>query len=263
MQRTLRISLAATALLLLPFIALTKPPVATAATLEVTVKRDPGLAGNRRCSLREAIAAVNSPGVRTPCGRAGRSSNKIVLRAGRYRLSVRPSDTDDNRTGDLNITRARNLTIAGAGSATTVIDASGLGDRVLSITSGARVTLSQLAIHGGHATNGTAGAPGVGVLTCAPGSPASVGTSGGGIFNAGTLTLSGTEVSGNVAGSGGVGGAGSGPAGLAGCAGGSGGAGGNGGGVYNQGTLTVSRSFISGNRAGTGGSAALRPAPGR
>ena len=106
---------------------------------------------------------------------------QIVLRAGRYRLSVRPSDTDDNRSGDLNITRARNLTIVGAGSATTVIDASGLGDRVLSITSGARVTLSRLAIHGGHATGGTAGAPGAGVLTCAPGSPASVGASGGGI----------------------------------------------------------------------------------
>ena len=106
MQRTRRISPAATALFV-ACVALTGPAVATAATLDVAVERDPGLAGNHRCSLREAIAAVNSPGVRTPCGRAGRSSNTIILRAGRYRLSVRPSDTDDNRSGDLNITRAR------------------------------------------------------------------------------------------------------------------------------------------------------------
>ncbi len=85
MQRTRRISSAATALLL-AFVAFTKPSAATAATLKVTVKGDPGLASNHRCSVREAIAAVNAPGVRTPCGRAGRSSNTIVLRAGRYSL---------------------------------------------------------------------------------------------------------------------------------------------------------------------------------
>ena len=252
MQRTRRISPAATALFV-ACVALTGPAVATAATLDVAIERDPDLAGNHRCSLREAIAAVNSPGVRTPCGRAGRSSNTIVLRAGRYRLSVRPSDTDDNRSGDLNITRARNLTIVGAGSVKTVIDASGLSDRVLSITSGARVTLSRLAIHGGHASSGTAGIPGAGVLTCPPVSAATVGASGGGIVNAGTLTLSDTVVSGNTAGSGGAGNAGSGPAGLAGCVGGSGGAGGNGGGIDNTGRLTVSNSTVRANIAGSGG----------
>ncbi len=252
MQRTRRISPAATALLL-AFVAVTTPPLATAASLDVAVSGDPGLAGNHRCSLREAIAAVNSPGVRTPCGRADRSSNTIVLRAGRYRLSVTPSDTDDNRSGDLNITRARSLTIVGAGSATTVIDASGLGDRVLSIASGATVTLSQLAIHGGHAASGTAGAPGAGGVTCAPGAPATLGSSGGGILNAGALTLRTTVVSGDAAGSGGAGGAGGAQAGLAGCVGGAGGAGGNGGGIDNVGRLTLSDSTVRANTAGSGG----------
>ncbi len=252
MQLAWRLSTAATALLLSAF-AVTTAPAAGAATFEVKVNRDPGLAGNHRCSLRQAIAAVNSPGLRTPCGRAGRSSNTIVLSAGRYRLSIRPSDTDDNRSGDLNITRARNLTVVGAGSARTVIDASGLGDRVLSIASGARVTLTNLALRGGHAPNGIPGAPGAGGVVCAAGGGATEGAGGGGILNAGTLTLRTTLVSGNTAGSGGAGGTGGAQTGLAGCPGGSGGAGGSGGGIYNAGTLTVDRSTFRADVAGAGG----------
>jgi hypothetical protein len=253
MQRTGRFSTAATALLL-AVAALAPASAATASTLAVKVTRDPGLAGNHRCSLREAIAAVNAPGVRTPCGRAGRAANTIVLQPGHYRLGVRPTGLDDNGSGDLNVTRARNLSIVGAGSARTVIDASGLGDRVLSIASGTRVTLNGLTIRGGHAANGSAGLTESAGAACAPGASAgNSGAGGGGILNAGTLTLRTAVVSGNTAGAGGAGAAGGGPPGPVGCVGGAGGAGGSGGGIYNAGTLTLTASFVSGNRAGSGG----------
>jgi CSLREA domain-containing protein len=67
------------------------------------------------------------------------------------------------------------------------------------------------------------------------------GGSGGGIFNAGSLTLSQSTVSGNFAGQGGFGSTNP------------GGTGGNGGGIDNTGTVTVIGSTISGNEAGTGG----------
>ena len=129
---------------------------AGAKTLKVTTTTDPP--GGHRCSLREAIVAVDAPGTRTRCGTAGHGSNTIVLRAGRYRLSVMPSGADDNTTGDLNVTRAARLTITGAGAGRHVIDAAGLGDRVLSIAAGAHVTLSRFTITGGRAPDGSAGA---------------------------------------------------------------------------------------------------------
>jgi hypothetical protein len=183
-------------------------------------------------------------------------ANTIVLRAGRYRLSLGPSGTDDNSSGDLDVAGARNLALAGASPARTVIDASGLGDRALLIAGGSTVSLSNLTIRGGHAPSGNPGAAGVAGLTCAPAGAGSAGANGGGIFNAGRLTLRNVAVTGNVAGgggTGGAGGAGAAQASGAGCSGAAGGPGGDGGGIYNQGTLTVTGSFVSGNRAGAGG----------
>ena len=252
MRRAQRLSILAVAILL-GCVAFADASEAMAATLEVRVNSDPGLVGNHECSLRQAIAAVNSTGVLTPCGRTGRSSSTIVLGAGRYRLSVRPSGTDDNSSGDLDVAPASNVTLVGAGSAATVIDASGLGDRALSIASGARVTLSKLTIRGGEAPSGSAGTQGTGGVACAPGGAGSAGADGGGIFNAGTLTLRSTVVEGNGAGTGGAGGAGGAQTAAAGCSGGSGGQGGSGGGIYNTGRLTLTDSTFRANAAGPGG----------
>jgi hypothetical protein len=252
MKRAQHLSINATAILL-GCVAFPNASEAMAATLKVKVNSDPGLIGNHKCSLRQAIAAVNSPGVRTPCGTTSRSSNTIVLGAGRYRLSVRPSGIDDNSSGDLDVTRASNLTMVGAGSTATVIDASGLDDRALSIASGANVTLSKLAIHGGQAPSGSAGTQGSGGVACAPGGAGSTGANGGGIFNAGTLTLRNTVVDGNTAGTGGAGGAGGAQTAPSGCSGGTGGPGGSGGGIYNAGRLTLTDSTVRANAAGPGG----------
>ena len=78
-------------------------PVAAAATLTVTTTRDELVAHDGRCSLREAIEAVESPGTRTGCGRISRCSNTIVLGLGRYMLSIPRAGADNNTSGDLNV----------------------------------------------------------------------------------------------------------------------------------------------------------------
>lgn len=237
------------------WVPLVSPVAAAAATLTVTTTRDQLVAHDGRCSLREAIEAVESPGTRTYCGRVTRGSNTIVLGPGRYVLSIPAGGVDDNTSGDLNVDGAAPLTIAGAGLRATVIDAGGLGDRVLSVARGARLVLSRLSIIGGRAPAGPAGASGVAGVGCAEGGAGADGldagaaADGGGIFNGGKLVLDTVAVTGNSAGAGGAGGSGGG----AGCNGGDGGLGGGGGGVYNRGRLTLVDSTVSGNRAGAGG----------
>jgi CSLREA domain-containing protein len=245
----------ALALGVLTCVLLVQTEAAAAATLRVTTTRDELHGHDGSCSLREAIEAVDSPGRRNDCGRAGRASNTIVLDPGRYQLSIPPAGADDNTSGDLNVGGAAPLTIIGSGERSTVIDAEGLGDRALSVASGARVMLSRLSITGGRAPAGSPGAAGVAGVGCGAGGAGADGLdagdrgSGGGLFNSGTLVLNLVAVTGNEAGAGGAGGAGEG----AGCSGGNGGRGGDGGGVYNRGTLTLVDSSISGNRAGDGG----------
>jgi CSLREA domain-containing protein len=227
-------------------------PAPSAATLRVTTTADELTSGDGACSLREAIAAANSPGSATDCGTASSTSNTIVLPAGHYALSIPATGADDNSSGDLNVTGHTPLTVSGAGLSATIVDATGLGDRVLSIATGASLTVQRLEISGGHAPAGAAGANGGGL--CADGgngSDAGSPGAGGGVYNAGTLSLVGVGVVGNTAGAGGAGGASGGRS----CPtrGGNGGSGADGGGVYNAGTLTATNSTILNNIAGGGG----------
>src|SRR5580765_5828894 len=80
-----------------------------------------------RCTLRAAIMESN----------ASTSANTIKLPAGIYTLTIGPFDDDFNflgaqdASGDLDILN-NNLTILGAGSATTIIDGNGI-DRVIDV----------------------------------------------------------------------------------------------------------------------------------
>jgi hypothetical protein len=239
--------------------ALGEAPVAAASTLRVTTTRDELTSPAGICSLREAIAAVDAPGTRTSCGIAGQKGNTIVLRAGRYRLSLPATGEDDNASGDLNVTARASLTIAGRGTAVSVLDAGGLDDRVLSVGPGARVTLRRLRITGGLAPTAPSGVAGLHGMSCALGGAGGHGYDagpagdGGGIYNAGTLNLDRVVVIGNAAGAGGPGGRGGGQGASGGCPGGDGGQGGAGGGIYNQGSLTLNGATITGNTAGAGG----------
>jgi hypothetical protein len=106
-----------------------------------------------------------------------------------------------------------NLTIVGSGASTTFLDGNRSGRVVAISNTTAHVTLSNLTIRNGHTNFG----------------------GGGGIYNAGTLTLTKSTVSGNSAFI---------PCGgrsyLVGCMA-------SGGGIFNSGTLTISNSIISGN----------------
>jgi CSLREA domain-containing protein len=265
---------------------------AAAATITVTTTNDETSAGDGLCSLREAVAAVNSPGTAGDCGTAATGANTIVLGPGRYALSIAPSGADGNDTGDLNVTATQTLAITGAGTSATTVDAGGLGDRVMSVLAGADVTLAHLTLTGGRAPegapasvssgfNGNPGSNGgaidnagtlnlvdVAVTNSRAGAGSAAGFApkaggaggqGGGIFNAetGTLSLTAVTLSGNRAGRGGAGGDGGAFFGegvvIVGTNGGPGGTSGDGGAVQNLGSLTVSRSTISGNAAGDGG----------
>jgi hypothetical protein len=128
-----------------------------------------------------------------------------------------------------NLTIGKNLNILGSGATTTIIDGGGAGTVVTISNTSAHVTLSKLKIRNGEGSLVVVG------FTRA--------IAGGGINNSGTLTLTNSIVSGNLA-----------PipcihffvfceirGGTT-----------WGGGIYNSGALTISNSIISGNHAGGG-----------
>lgn len=156
------------------------------------------------CTLRAAIQEAN----------ALAGADTITLPAGTYTLSLVGADEDAAATGDLDITA--DLTINGGGANVTSIDAAGI-DRVFDVVYPATVVLSGLTVTGGEVTA----------------------DNGGGIANAGNLTLADSTLSDNQA-TGDDGG-------LAG--------GGFGGAVYNTGVLTVTNSTLSSNQAAGGAGA--------
>jgi trimeric autotransporter adhesin len=126
--------------------------------------------GNGVCTLRAAIQEANAAG-----------SGQIVVPSGTYTLML--AGAGATNVGDLDITG--NVTVTGAGAATTIVQActvdqlsaacpsgQGIADRVLQIQPGAHVTLSGITIRNGYASSGSVNFG-----------------FGGGILNAGTLTL--------------------------------------------------------------------------
>lgn len=263
-MRTMRAGLAAVAMILCVGTA-----TANAATITVTTTKDEAVAGDGQCALREAIIAVDSPGITNDCGMADAGSNTIVLGAHSYALTLAApglsfgmptgcfpgfSHTENGTDGDLVISaNVQNLTIEGAGADKTVIDACELHDRALNIAAGASVSVRGLSIINGHPPSGTAGTSAS--VDGQSGTPGGPGANGGAILNAGTLTLTDVSVKNSRASDGGLGGSGremiggSAPGGS----GASGGSGGSGGGIASTGTLSLIDSTISGNAAGNGG----------
>ncbi len=208
-------------------------PVAHAATITVTTAADE-LNNDGDCSLREAIQAANTDTAVDACP-AGSGDDIITLPAGTYTLTLSGVGEDGNTTGDLDITD--NLTINGAGAASTVIDGGGI-DRVLHIL-GISVTINGVTITNGYSSGGGGGIYNhAGTLTLnrsvVSGNSAGDAGGGGGIYNnQGTVTLNSTTVSGNTAD--------------------------YGGGIYSYryytsiGVLTLNYSTVSGNWASKGG----------
>ncbi len=180
-------------------LGLAQSPSVLAVTFQVTSTLDAvditpnGIcaASGGACTLRAAIQEAN----------ATAAADTILLPAGNYVFSIPGAAEDGSASGDLDIIQS--LTIVAAGSASTLVDAAGL-DRVFHVFPGATVEIDDLTITGG-----------------------AVADDGGGIFNAGTLTVDRVVIEDNVAG-------------------GSSGFGG-GGGVINAGTMTLRNSTISNN----------------
>jgi HYR domain len=124
---------------------------------------------------------------------------------------------------------AKDITLAGSGAA--ILDGEGQAIRVVTVRSGATVTITGLTITGGQGFAGV-GIHNLGTLTLedsrVSGNIATLW--GGGIYNrnGATLTVQNSAVTGNTAGE-------------------------NGGGIYNDGALTVTDSSVTGNDGGHGG----------
>ncbi len=128
---------------------LSPAPVARAATIAVNSTADV-IANDGQCTLREAIIAANTDtasGAAAGECPAGSGDDTITLPAGTYTFTIAGRSENAAATGDLDITA--NLTINGAGAATTIIDAGAL-DRVFDISSGAKtISISGVTIRNG------------------------------------------------------------------------------------------------------------------
>jgi hypothetical protein len=101
-------------------------------------------------SLRDAIDQANAnPGADT-----------ITVPAGTYTLTIAGADEDLNATGDFDI--LTDITITGAGAATTIIDAAGI-DRVFEVLDGTTV-VQGLTLTNGDVTGGFLGGSGGNIL---------------------------------------------------------------------------------------------------
>ena len=216
-------------------------PASAATTVSVNTTLDETQAGNGTCSLREATLYANGTPERDCAAAPASGTTTIIVPAGLYILTGAPLQL----TG--------NASLSGAGAATTTINAGGMS-QVLVVAAGATATVSGVAM-----TGGDSGAACM-AHDCVSAPQPVFGFPGGGIVNAGTLTLTGVIVSGNRTGAGRVNDALCNPMAADGCKAGDGG---DGGGISNTGTLTIAGSTISGNSTGAGGAGdAGQPASG-
>ena len=224
---------------------------AHAATITVNTTNDE-LNVDGDCSLREAIQAANTDAAVDACT-AGSGADTIELAAGTYTLSITGIEEDANQTGDLDITS--DLTITGAGQGPTIINGGSDVDRVVDIVSGsASVEISSVTIRDGFLALAASGGGGIanagmlkltnstvvshaggsfgGAIFNRPGATATITNStigeslavhGGGIANAGTLTITSSTIANNH--------------GII-----------VGGGIYNTGTLILKSTIVADNR---------------
>ena len=203
---------------------------ARADTITVTVTADgidsaPGngaCAGPNGCTLRAAIMEANAwPG-----------ADAIVLGAGTYGLT-RAGNDDTAVNGDLDITDT--LTLKGAGYAVTIVDGGSFlsPDRIFQVLTETQVTMSGFEIKRGKAAASGGGIHNAGVLTLTQMRLfTNTASSGGALYNGttGQIILDQTEVVTNSATS-------------------------VGGGVSANGPMTLTQSRLAGNVAGTNGAA--------
>jgi CSLREA domain-containing protein len=200
-----------------------------ATTITVNSLSDVANASDGLCTLREAIQAAH----------ANTASGAV---AGECAAGTSQTDTITfSVTGTIDLATilppiASAMNISGPGAALLTVRRSTGADtpnfRIFTVFSGVTATISGLTITNGKTPDGSSGNSG------------SSATDGGGLLNAGTLTLTDIVSSGNRTGNGGTGSAFG------------GGNGGNGGGVANVSNLTMRNCVVTGNNTGSGGTGA-------
>jgi hypothetical protein len=206
------------------FICLFAVQSASAATFTVTTTADSG-AG----SLRMAIASAN--------GTTSPDTINFMIPAGSAGCTSAGVCTITLTSGELAITSATaagTLTITNSTGASNLLISGNNTSRVFFVNGGANLTINGVTITKGNGTGTTNSGSGGGILnfgtltltnSIVSGNMATNGSGGGGIFVNGTLTLTNSIVSGNMATN-------------------------DGGGIFNiQGTTTLTNSTVSGNAA--------------
>ncbi len=172
------------------------------------------------CTLRAAVQEAN----------ALAGADTITLPAGTYTLTLPGSGENAAAFGDLDLTS--NITLNGAGAATTIIDGNSI-DRVFHVTGVFTVNISGVTMSNGNGAGGGVRNDG-GVLTIVNSAFTdnySTGlATGGAIFNSGTLAITNGAFSSNSSGN-------------------------DGGAIFNSGTLTITNGAFSSNSSGNNGGA--------
>jgi PKD repeat protein len=164
------------------------------------------------------------------------SGDTIVLNPGTY------SENGITITGKNLIIRAAD----GHGPSDTIIDGKSAAPRIFTVMDRSSLAVGNLTLRNGRAGDGARGSD---AIVC-HGTNGNPGESGGAVFSEGSLTITGSIITGCSSGTGGRGGS----AGLVwGCHGGSGGNGGNGGAIYSTGPVTLASTAISSSSTGNGG----------
>jgi predicted outer membrane repeat protein len=153
------------------------------------------------CTLRAAVMEANYEGVYIA----------IALTAGTYHLTIPPTGTTDASTGDLVITDPQTVAITGAGASQTIVDGTGMGDRIFQLQDHGVARMTGFTItHGDAAAAGTTD-PGVGggidvssesaalVLSRMRITANTAVDEAGGLFSIGSLSATDTTISGNTA----------------------------------------------------------------
>lgn len=212
---------------------------AHAATITVGTTSD-DLTVNGNCTLREAIKAANTNLAVDTCSSGSASgTDTVVLGANTYTLTILGAGETNNGTGDLNI--FSNVAIQGDNRTTTFIDGnfvadgdpSNFDDRIIAVSAGGALSLTDLTVDGGNVTGNGGGINNAGSLTLTRVDVTlnNATGNGGAIYNANTGTVTGTYLNiyfndADI-----------------------------GGGVSNAGTLTISKSFFEVNQAVVAGGA--------
>jgi hypothetical protein len=166
---------------------------AHAETINVTANAMDVIAnGGASCSLREAIINANNDDQSgsTDCA-AGAGDDVINLPAGMYTLAIAGTDEDLSATGDLDV-RA-NLTISGAGAATTIVDGGALDNVVDNVLDAVTLEIADVTIrnaNGSGVRNSLTGTVNIHDVIVENNTVPSIG---GGIFNSGNGTVNVTD----------------------------------------------------------------------